>query len=86
MKFYQTIVFTWAKNTKIVGHVKKWTEPAREPGQADRPGPIGLGGPGSGSPPVSSGTRAFHFLVWSENFREVKKRKIWFLGHSFLNY
>jgi hypothetical protein len=40
-----------------------------------RPGPISLGGPGGGSPSISSGTRVFDFLVWLENFREVKKRK-----------
>jgi hypothetical protein len=74
-KFYRAIFFTWAKNAKKVGHAKNRTEPAREPGQAGRPGRIGPGGPGGGSPPISFGTRAFDFLVWSENFREVKKRK-----------
>jgi transposase InsO family protein len=78
--------FTWAENAKIVGHVKNRIEPAREPGQAGRPGPIGRGGLGGGLPSVSSGTHVFDFLVWSENLREVKKWKIWFLGHSFPDY
>jgi hypothetical protein len=85
-KFYHPIFFTWAKNAKLVGHAKNRTEPASELGQADRPVPIGPGGPGGGSPPVSFGTRVFDFLVWSENFREVKKRKIRFLGLSFPGY
>jgi hypothetical protein len=36
-KFYHAIFFTWAKNAKFVGHAKNRTEPASEPGQADRP-------------------------------------------------
>jgi hypothetical protein len=75
VKFYQAIFFTWARNTKIVGHAKNRTEPACRPGLAGRPGRIGPGGQGGGSPPVSSGTHVFDFLVWSKNFREVKKRK-----------
>jgi hypothetical protein len=86
VKFYPAIFFTWAIDAKIVGHAKNRTEPSRRPGQAGRPGPIILGGQGGGSPPDSSGTRVFDFLVWSENFREVKKRKKWFLGHSFSDY
>jgi hypothetical protein len=63
MKFYQTIFFTWARNAKIMGHAKNRTEPTRGPGLAGRPGPIGPGGQGGGSPLISSRTHVFDFLV-----------------------
>jgi hypothetical protein len=74
------MVLTWATDAK------NQSKPACGLGQASRPGLIIPGGPGGGSPPVSSGRHVFDFLVWSKNFREVKKDKIWFLGHSFLDY
>jgi hypothetical protein len=85
-KFYQANFSTWANNQKIVGHTKNRTEPAREPGQARWPGPISLEGPSGGSPQFFSRTHVFDFHVCSENFREIKKRKRWVLGHSFLDY
>jgi hypothetical protein len=66
--------FTWATDAKILGHAKNQTEPACELGQDGQPDPIGPGGPGNGSPLVSSGMRVFDLLVWSENFREVKRK------------
>jgi hypothetical protein len=56
--------------------MKKRTTSAREPRQDSRPGPTGLEGLGGGSPQVSSGTRVFYFLLWSEHFKgSLKKEK-----------
>jgi hypothetical protein len=69
-----------------VEQAKNQIELARELGQAGRPGPIDTETQGGGLPPFFSGTRVFDFHVWSENFREVNKRKRWVIGHSFSDY
>jgi hypothetical protein len=37
--------------------------------------PIGPEDPGGGSPPVSSGTHIFYFLLWSEKLKGSLKRE-----------